>query len=288
MAGISTHAPREGSDGRLPALPLPQRRRISTHAPREGSDAGPAGAGVCAGGFQPTLPARGATSWLDDEDIIKKFQPTLPARGATGISSSSSMSFTLFQPTLPARGATDGLASSLALVLQISTHAPREGSDGGAAGPLHCRAISTHAPHEGSDDSKSPTRVTIEHFNPRSPRGERPECHRQSPGAPPISTHAPREGSDASSSTSICPSTGFQPTLPARGATMGQTASVSTRPFQPTLPARGATVPGQLPRVHVAISTHAPREGSDLAFFRQRLPLYHFNPRSPRGERRPR
>ena len=64
---ISTHAPREGSDGRRP--PLPARgaiTEISTRAPREGSDSGRR---------ISRLPARGATR--------NKFQPALPARGAT-------------------------------------------------------------------------------------------------------------------------------------------------------------------------------------------------------------
>ena len=57
--GISTHAPREGSD-------RPRERgdrgvRISTHAPREGSDRIVHGEFVHAHEFQPTLPARGAT-----------------------------------------------------------------------------------------------------------------------------------------------------------------------------------------------------------------------------------
>ena len=79
---ISTHAPREGSDGeyqpticpawnfnprsprgeRPPAVPPRwSAATISTHAPREGSDR-PSVCGCCASrAFQPTLPARGAT-----------------------------------------------------------------------------------------------------------------------------------------------------------------------------------------------------------------------------------
>ena len=56
----------------------------------------------------------------------------------------------------------------------------------------------------------------------------------------------------------------FQPTLPARGATLGQPVREPQRKqFQPTLPARGATLGAE----------------------QLRGQLRHFNPRSPHGER---
>ena len=169
-----------------------------------------------------------------------------------------------FQPTLPARGATASAAWSSSR-LRISTHAPRTGSD-----QSDCRIASCHAD-----------------FNPRSPHGER---HR---------TVMQKEGRRLR----------FQPTLPARGATIafytvrkrfwyfnprsphgerhsyiympllilyfnprsphGERLCSDTRShlqntFQPTLPARGATVNG---------------------FNTEARSLY-FNPRSPHGERR--
>ena len=82
LVKISTHAPRTGSDtmfgGRQSSLwnfnprsphgerPSLSARNyapcISTHAPRTGSDTGSASAWVQTAQFQPTLPARGATS----------------------------------------------------------------------------------------------------------------------------------------------------------------------------------------------------------------------------------
>ena len=61
-----------------------------------------------------------------------------------------------------------------------------------------------------------------------------------------ISTHAPRTGSD------------FTPTANAR----------KFEQFQPTLPARGATIPIHFLLTFKAISTHAPRTGSDQHVFR--------------------
>ena len=56
----------------------------------------------------------------------------------------------------------------------ISIHAPREGSDR-YCWLYHGRVvISIHAPREGSDAVFCIPMVVICHFNPRSPRGERP------------------------------------------------------------------------------------------------------------------
>ena len=79
----------------------------------------------------------------------------------------------------------------------------------------------------------------------------------------------------------------FQPTLPARGATMAMswTWSAAT-PFQPTLPARGATLHNTPTPPAGDISTHAPRTGSDTRWHGQSSGSTHFNPRSPHGERR--
>ena len=102
--GISTHAPRTGSDmERVVVCALSSV--ISTHAPRTGSDELYAIIYIGREPFQPTLPARGATSIFDATTRCRQFQPTLPARGATG-KTLSVKAWAIFQPTLPARGAT--------------------------------------------------------------------------------------------------------------------------------------------------------------------------------------
>ena len=118
---ISTHAPRTGSDlqQRRDAL----RRAISTHAPRTGSDAmydadfylvedfnprSPHGErhfeetlNSLRATFQPTLPARGATSDDDRCTVAAEFQPTLPARGATLCRLSCLLKLVNFNPRSP-------------------------------------------------------------------------------------------------------------------------------------------------------------------------------------------
>ena len=56
--------------------------------------------------------------------------------------------------------------------------------------------------------------------------------------------------------------------------------------FLSTLPARGATFFFKVRNGDIAISIHAPREGSDTACLASPLILADFYPRSPRGERR--
>ena len=52
--------------------------------------------------------------------------------------------------------------------------------------------------------------------------------------------------------------------------------------FQPTLPARGATVPRLISRPEqLCISTHAPRTGSDALAFRHRVRALQFQPTLP-------
>ena len=60
----------------------------------------------------------------------------------------------------------------------------------------------------------------------------------------------------------------------------------NTEKFQPTLPARGATNEYFITYGRTWISTHAPRTGSDYTTSENDILRFHFNPRSPHGERR--
>ena len=168
----------------------------------------------------------------------------------------------------------------------ISIHAPRTGSDDARFHALAHVHISIHAPRTGSDKPCLLAQHQKADFNPRSPHGERP------------------------SRTHFCPLVvQFQSTLPARGATVSLHPSGKPHLFQSTLPARGATTAHLLEIRPFGISIHAPRTGSDpprptIAMptkrFQSTLPArgatpaegtneaaeWHFNPRSPHGERR--
>ena len=101
--GISTHAPRTGSDGFI-ASHKPTSL-ISTHAPRTGSD-----------GLKSPRP------------LSPPFQPTLPARGATSSVSSPSRMRPI-STHAPRTGSDASIGTGWLVNGTISTHAPRTGSD---------------------------------------------------------------------------------------------------------------------------------------------------------------
>ena len=106
--------------------------------------------------------------------------------------------------------------------------------------------------------------MVSDHFNPRSPRGERHFRATKTEYNFFISIHAPREGSDNYTFQQSVFLNKFQSTLPARGATFLFWEIQLTRVyFNPRSPR------GERPRKAMdelskcVISIHAPREGSD-------------------------
>ena len=170
MQAISIHAPRTGSDngGREVTAAVD----ISIHAPRTGSD------GTSIWRFPP----------------CRVFQSTLPARGATSAGEPRRY-LTIFQSTLPARGATVR-RQPLRRVLRISIHAPRTGSD--VFADCNIRRVTrfqSTLPARGATATYPARFLSLCHFNPRSPHGERrDELNTLTKRL--ISIHAPRTGSD--------------------------------------------------------------------------------------------
>ena len=150
----------------------------------------------------------------------------------------------------------------------ISTHAPRTGSDAVQFDAGCFVYISTHAPRTGSDCARCwSLSARCLNFNPRSPHGERRSLRHQLPVLLSFQPTLPARGATIVLRGSYR-SYAFQPTLPARGATPPLCAVVlCIDVFQPTLPARGATVIRPHWRFQHDISTHAPRTGSDDACF---------------------
>ena len=60
--------------------------------------------------------------------------------------------------------------------IKISIHAPRTGSDNFGSDIFVQMYISIHAPRTGSDEADDFQVPYFEHFNPRSPHGERRTC----------------------------------------------------------------------------------------------------------------
>ena len=192
-AGISIHAPRTGSDSKH--RPQYSDERFQSTLPARGATRVTLREPGTASHFNPRSPHGERPISCGNEKIALTFQSTLPARGAT-MSRCSSSKAGRFQSTLPARGATSDRANSRAQP-GISIHAPRTGSDATATRRNHFRRISIHAPRTGSDDNDAYLSRLLNHFNPRSPHGERRIFRLRS------DTQTYR----------------FQSTLPARGAT---------------------------------------------------------------------
>ena len=145
--------------------------------------------------------------------------------------------------------------------------------------------ISIHAPREGGDGKLPGTQHSPPYFNPRPPRGGRPNSADSSAKAvlfqstPPargattyrrhddymayISIHAPREGGDMGLPFLVDNDIKFQSTPPARGATELWLESLRQG----------------------CISIHAPREGGDTGATSAAGIKSNFNPRPPRGGR---
>ena len=192
-SGISTHAPRTGSDV-VVKVPI-CRAAISTHAPRTGSDHA-FGTAIQLGDISTHAPRTGSDSAASVSTFASNvFQPTLPARGAT-LSTKCSRPDSLISTHAPRTGSDRyHFFRRLSNVISthaprtgsdardfghldfdaISTHAPRTGSDARDFGHLDFDAISTHAPRTGSDAFRGVRGPGRRDFNPRSPHGERPQ-----------------------------------------------------------------------------------------------------------------
>ena len=169
----------------------------------------------------------------------------------------------------------------------ISIHAPREGGDQWLCACGCIALISIHAPREGGDGFDPRSRTHIFDFNPRPPRGGRPRSILYSAQDLDFNPRPPRGGRQGCKQ---------------KRDTLGG--------FQSTPPARGATQCEDMALITLNISIHAPREGGDISGFAakgvgllfQSTPpargatsrpcimfarMIDFNPRPPRGGRRP-
>ena len=171
---ISIHAPREGGDYQAGPVvpqyrhfnPRPPRggrrqidapcasaRCISIHAPREGGD----------GASPPTAPGAG------------DFNPRPPRGGRHHTEKRGAPGGHHFNPR-PPRGGRRDVTSKEEKEKLISIHAPREGGDIVIHILSRSQIISIHAPREGGDKRGINQACQPDNFNPRPPRGGRPDC----------------------------------------------------------------------------------------------------------------
>ena len=147
--------------------------------------------------------------------------------------------------------------------IDISIHAPRVGSDRVLAFAQEIPVISIHAPRVGSDGGAQGEQNVENHFNPRSPCGERRLYNEQTGLIDAFQSTLPVWGATVSEEVEKF-DTEFQSTLPVWGATKNICVWANMTEFQSTLPVWGATGTTRLSLdVLAEISIHAPRVGSD-------------------------
>ena len=214
---------------------------ISIHVPREGHDFAALHAVIADLNFNPRAP-RGARPGAVSRNAVSQgisihvpreghdwhffsryyvggqFQSTCPARGTTYVMGLSSFRTFIFQSTCPARGTTEMFSIEHLIKIFQST-----------------------CPARGTTANTEITPCELIYFNPRAPRGARPDYDKRIAELRKISIHVPREGHDFTVNA-----------LPFRSYA-----------FQSTCPARGTTVPSNLVAFTGNISIHVPREGHD-------------------------
>ena len=212
--------------------------------------------------FQSTLPARGATGQNDRAAQHQHISIHAPRTGSdqTRKPTNGAAKISIHAPRT---GSDDSPHRRACPCVRISIHAPRTGSDGvgGGHGVVPPKFQST-LPARGATARGADGREPPQHFNPRSPHGERPIF---SPFAGKISNFNPRSphGERRRRGKPKPPTPKFQSTLPARGATTSPISSEKlTTYFNPRSP-------------------HGERRRN--AVFS--AILQNFNPRSPHGER---
>ena len=213
--------------------------------------------------FQSTHPSRGATAYgFEIKKDFYNFNPRTP-RGVRRLSKRDHVIDRIFQSTHPSRGATFD-----ANVWKIGGN------------------ISIHAPLAGCDGKSKTYGYASSNFNPRTPRGVRPDC--PAPGREPNrfqSTH-PSRGATCQLDGLCFRDPDFNPRTP-RGVRLRRLRLWLRRmKFQSTHPSRGATTRPACPSCPFRyFNPRTPRgvrrqdRGNDAA-------EVYFNPRTPRGVRR--
>ena len=240
-AGISIHAPREGSD-----------RTHSISAERNGS-------------FQSTPPARGATAFHALPAAACVFQSTPPARGATYTRRLYAKGLE-FQSTPPARGATSRGTNGSAACRHFNPRPPR-GERRIWSLLFYCdEHISIHAPREGSDKSISLDYQGIGIFQSTPPARGATLRQCKSYHTEAFQSTPPARGATCKLGLRRCYQFLFQSTPPARGATRLKASLIAgSANFNPRPPRGERHFTTDYYFFALFISIHAPREGSDHA-----------------------
>ena len=213
---------------------------ISTHAPRTGSDT-IAIARYDGNGISTHAPRTGSDTPVRRVLPVRPISTHAPRTGSDACEQRRQARVADFNPRSP-HGERQINGCRLPQPAAFQPTLPARGATNVLSFVDSLFNISTHAPRTGSD-------LLFVPFHQRKR----------------ISTHAPRTGSDFRLPLSLPAGHHFNPRSPHGERQMRTQSRAGYLKFQPTLPARGATR-HQLPvLLSQAISTHAPRTGSDSA-----------------------
>ena len=124
--------------------------------------------------------------------------------------------------------------------------------------------ISIHAPRGGSDTQIYNHNKLKQHFNPRSPWGERHRPKRLKPMIKEFQSTLPVGGATLSDNSQPQIIDDFNPRSPWGERQIRTGMRISIIAFQSTLPVGGATNKPESEKCFAVISIHAPRGGSDV------------------------
>ena len=168
---ISIHAPLVGRD-KVCAGATTRRRYFNPRAPR-GARLRQAYLMMLPRKFQSTRPSWGATARLDCllELLLISIHAPLVGRDIIELYQKPLLRISIHAPLV----GRDGGALEQAAAARISIHAPLVGRDRSNHAHQGLLRISIHAPLVGRDMAQPCANYVIRHFNPRAPRGARPE-----------------------------------------------------------------------------------------------------------------
>ncbi len=165
VAGVSIHAPNEGSD--FAVIGLMFSLKFQSTLPMKGATR-TSRLGVCSALFQSTLPMKGATRWLSRGARPRTVSIHAPNEGSDTFCWIRLLALSVFQSTLPMKGATI-LDAVDARIFQVSIHAPNEGSDISASSSgTHRREFQSTLPMKGATHGHILPVIHPACFNPRS------------------------------------------------------------------------------------------------------------------------
>ena len=262
--------------------------RISIHAPRTGSDTFKSSSLYVPYLFQSTLPARGATADPRLKGHALDISIHAPRTGSDARGHvRGRKDYIYFNPRSP-HGERPGLFDVPDDDIIISIHAPRTGSDNERFTFSDSSVLfQSTLPARGATPSSSGVQPSADHFNPRSPHGERPLrlalllLRKDFNPRSPHGERRPRSRSQADGHYYFNPRS---PHGERREWVLDYDEINIISIHAPRTGSDRARRQGQ--RVHKAISIHAPRTGSDKKHPPKLMLFPHFNPRSPHGERR--